>query len=92
MTMLKDLITITEDMTPIVGSPEEQLDELTKRMSAAKRGLGFANQLKNPQQKKMHMRVIMINLNKIRGHLNRVIKAMEEFENAQSDYQTGVGY
>lgn len=92
MTMLKDLITITEDMTPVEGSPEEQLDELTRRMSAARRGLGFANQLKNPQQKKIHMRIIMINLNKIRAHLNRVIRAMEEFENAEADYQVGRGY
>ena len=47
--------------------------ELEKLLDAAKRGLGLANKLKNPAEKKKHLSRILGNLNKIRAALKREI-------------------
>lgn len=93
MTLLKTLYhQINETVEPVDPNLEleEQLDILEQRLSAAKRGLGFANRLKNPAQKKKHMSLVLTNLNKIRGNLSKVIDALghqEDFERVERSYQ-----
>jgi phosphoenolpyruvate carboxylase len=70
---------------------DQQLEVLEQRLAAAKRGLGFANKLKNPIQKKKHMGLVLTNLNKIRGQLGRVMAAIadqeQQFARAEQDYE-----
>lgn len=101
MTLLSDLLDIqlnevVEPVDPTLAL-EEQLEILEQRLGAAKRGLGFANKLKNPAQKKKHMALVFTNLNKIRGSLSKVIEAVGQFDRAershmsQPDDQAGMG-
>ena len=70
---------VTEVVEPLDSSMdlEDQLAELTKRMDAARRGLGLANKLSGRQQTQ-HRRQVMINLNKIRRDLFQVVKELEQ--------------
>lgn len=86
MTLLSELYEAYEPL-PADMDLNMQFAELEKRMSAAKRGLGFANRLKNPIQKKKHMSMVLSNLNKIRGNLNQVIKQLEQFNNAEQNHE-----
>ncbi len=93
MTLLKELFETVEPVDPTIAI-EEQLEILEQRMSAAKRGLGFANKLKNPAQKKKHMALVLTNLNKIRGSLTRVIDQIAQFDRAETSYmqpEDGIG-
>lgn len=93
MTLLTDLVKINEVTEPVDPSLtlEDQLEILEQRIAAAKRGLGFANKLKNPAQKKKHMGLVLTNLNKIRGNLNQVIGLITQFDRTASDYETRFG-
>jgi hypothetical protein len=92
MTLLSELFQINEATQPVdpTLAIEEQLEILESRMAAAKRGLGFANKLKNPAQKKKHMALVLSNLNKIRGNLTRVINQMAQFDNAERDHEASM--
>lgn len=86
MTLLSELLDVqlnevVEPVDPTLAL-EEQLSILEQRLAAAKRGLGFANRLKNPAQKKKHMALVLTNLNKIRGSLTRVIDEVSQFDRA----------
>lgn len=89
MTLLKDMINLVEVTQPV--NPElpleDQLEILEGRLAAAKRGLGFANKLKNPVQKKKHMALVLTNLNKIRASLGKVIEIASQFDRASKDYE-----
>jgi inorganic triphosphatase YgiF len=90
MTLLSELLDIqlnevVEPVDPTLAM-EEQLEILEQRLSAAKRGLGFANKLKNPAQKKKHMALVFTNLNKIRGSLSKVIDQVAQFDRAERGY------
>lgn len=89
MTLLKDILRLVEVTEPVdPGLPlEDQIEILEKRLAAAKRGLGFANKLKNPMQKKKHMALVLTNLNKIRSSLGKVIEYIAQFDRAESDYK-----
>ena len=53
---------------------EEQLEEITKRMNAAYRGMGIVNRMPDSASRTKHRSRIMSNLNIIRGMLSRVLK------------------
>ena len=72
---LNQINEVVEPLDPSMNL-EDQLEELTKRMDAARRGLGLANKLSGKQQTQ-HRRQVMINLNKIRRDLNQVVKELE---------------
>jgi hypothetical protein len=67
------------------GSDEEmltaQIEDLTKKLEAAKRGLQLANQLRGLDKKKHQSRVLG-NLNRIRSRLNAVIRQVEQNSNS----------
>lgn len=92
--ILRELIKLDETVQPLPSDMplEDMIDTLEKRLAAAKRGLGLANRMKNPIQKKKHTGAVLGNLNSIRGQLTRVINQMEEFVKASREYETGVGY
>lgn len=54
------------------------LEEIASMMDGARRGLGIANRLTDPEMKKKHVRAIFINMNKIRAALARILRDMEE--------------
>lgn len=54
------------------------LETVAAMLDAAKRGLGFANQLSDPEQRKKHVRAVFINLNKIRAALSRYLEIDDE--------------
>jgi hypothetical protein len=60
-----------------VDIPENvSLEQIEQMLDAAKRGLGIANKLKKPSEKKKHASAVMSNLNKIRGALQGIINAL----------------
>lgn len=67
--------------------PEQAIEMLEQRLAAAKRGLGFANRMKNPVQQKKHKGAVLKNLNIIRGQLTVLINQMEQFNRAERDYE-----
>lgn len=54
------------------------LEEIASMMDGARRGLGIANRLTDPEMRKKHVRAIFINMNKIRGALARILRSMDE--------------
>lgn len=54
------------------------LDQIALMMDGARRGLGLANKLTDPEMKKKHLRAIFINMNKIRAAIARQLRDMEE--------------
>lgn len=67
--MLNEMAVISTDAT---------IDQVAAMLDAAKRGLGFANKLRNPADKKKHVRAVFINLNKIRAALSRYLGPVED--------------
>lgn len=53
------------------------LDQIAAMMDGARRGLGLANKLTDPEMKKKHLRAIFINMNKIRAAIARHLRSME---------------
>lgn len=90
---IKTLMPVQEAVSPIDPGLdlEDQLAELTKRMDAARRGLGLANKMSGREQKQHRSRV-MGNLNSIRAALTRVMRQIEQFDQAAQKYEAGFGY
>ena len=57
---------------------DADLETVAAMLDAAKRGLGFANKLSDPAQRKKHVRAVFINLNKIRAALSRYLEISDE--------------
>lgn len=75
----ESLLQLNEAVTDLaVTDLPTMYDEAIKRLEAARRGLGLANKLKDPLQKKENARRIMGNMNAIRGQISRLTKATEE--------------
>ena len=91
MTLLSELF---EAITPLPDDLDldTMMVELEKRMSAAKRGMDFAKRLKNPLQKKKHTLRMLNNLRSIQRALNRTVKQLEQFNQAESSYVNAQGY
>jgi len=51
-------------------------DETSSMLAAAKRGLGIANKLKDPEGRKKNRSRIMGTLNKLRAQLGKIAKAV----------------
>lgn len=93
MSLLKDLIQLTEDRTEKVEHLEEKvrplpdhilssslediLAELEKRMAAARRAMGLANKLKDEAEWKKHMSAIRGNMNSIQAAIKHVTKQLD---------------
>lgn len=73
---LTQIVEAVEPLDPDLDL-EQQLEELTKRMDAARRGLGIANKLSG-RQRTIHRSRVMSNLNVIRAALTRVIKQEQQ--------------
>lgn len=78
-----DTITICEDVTinPIndKASAKQLMDlmgDAILRFTAARKGMGIVNKLKNPAERKKHASKVMSNINKLRGLMNRLDKAI----------------
>ena len=59
-----------------VGSSTTYLIKLMDMLDGAKRGIGYANKLKNREEKLWHLHNVFINLNKIRGAIAHVSKML----------------
>lgn len=65
-------------LNEVVEIPSDiELDDAIRMLEAAKRGLGLANRIKNPQERKKHVRAVFVNLNKIRGALAKFLEKVE---------------
>lgn len=51
-----------------------EIDKVQKQLAAAKRGLGLANQLRDPEAKKKHKSSVFTNLNIIGNRLKSLVK------------------
>jgi hypothetical protein len=63
--LLDEAIEIPENIT---------LEEVNKMFDAAKKALGLANKLRDPDEKKKHMSQVMSGLNKIRAAVQKLSK------------------
>lgn len=68
----QELLENIQELEEKVDTSSMNLDQLAKGFDAAKRGLGLANKLKNPADKKKHLSRIMGNMNKLRAALKRM--------------------
>lgn len=50
------------------------LEDIEFRLDAAKRGVGLANKLRNPEEKKAHLSRVFTNLNRLNGALRTAIE------------------
>ena len=57
---------------------DADLETVAAMLDAAKRGLGFANKISDPIQRKRHVRAVFINLNKIRAALAKFLEVDDE--------------
>lgn len=75
MTKLDEIVNLTRFQTddPYIG---DDLLDLIKMLEAAKRGLSAANKLKNPEEKKKHIKNVFTNLNKIRAQLQKTLNKL----------------
>lgn len=74
---------IVRILSEVVEIKDQGIDELTRMLDAARRGLGLANRLTGPSKKK-HMSMVLTNLNKIRAGLHRAIQRMDD---EQAEYE-----
>lgn len=71
---INNICTIDDPLFEMVVIPDDvDYDDLIFMLDAAKRGLGFANKIRDPIQRKRHAKAVLVNLNKIRGALTRLI-------------------
>lgn len=66
---------VTDDLDPDLDTA---MDQLAKRLEAARRGLGLPNKLPPGDSRVLHRRKIMGNLNKIRSLFNFIQKKLED--------------
>ena len=83
--VLKSAESLLEDVSWNEAKPlESQLDQAIARLDAAKRALGIANRLTNPESRAKHRGRIMGMLNALRASLWRLQDAIQgEIEAAQ---------
>lgn len=75
----QELLQLNEGVTDLsVTNLPDMFDEAIKRLAAAKQGLGLANRLKDPNEKKEHASRILGNLNRLRALVDRLAKATAE--------------
>lgn len=79
------VLSVMEDVAiaPIsdTSSYDELIDlmgEAINRFTAARKGIGIANKLKSPEERKKHRSAIMRNMNKLRGLMARIDKKIKE--------------
>ncbi len=75
---------VTDDLDPDLDTA---MDQLAKRLEAARRGLGLTNKLPPGDSRIMHRRKIMGNLNKIRSLFNFIQKKLEDSVGGNDDGQ-----
>lgn len=69
--------TLYRELTEVVEIPQDvSMEELSKRMDACKRALSIATTMQNPEDKKKWVSACFVNLNKVRGALQRMMKTM----------------
>jgi hypothetical protein len=61
---------LSPDQSP--GEINDSIFKLMDMLDGAKRGLGIVNKLKNPEDKRRHLRQVFTNLNKIRAAIVKV--------------------
>lgn len=75
---LEEQIKLVEDVSWDPGKPlDGQLKQAIFQLEAARRALGLANQLSNPESRKKHRSRIMGMLNVLRSSLNRLCTAID---------------
>lgn len=65
---LMEVVEIPEDIT---------IEQLVERLDACKRALSLVHKLKDPADKKKWMSATFVNLNKVRGALQRMLAKMD---------------
>jgi hypothetical protein len=65
------------ELTEVVEIPGDiTMEELVKRLDACKRALSIVSTLPDPADKKKWLSATFVNLNKVRGALQRMMKSM----------------
>ena len=77
MTLLTEIYSMPIESGSDTEMVTAEIEEMTKKLEAAKRGLGLANQLTGDDRKKHQSRVLG-NLNRIRARLSRLIQQLEQ--------------
>jgi hypothetical protein len=72
-------MTLYRQLVEVVELPADiSLDEISKRLDACKRALSIATTMQNPADKKKWVSATFVNLNKVRGAMQRMLKQMED--------------
>lgn len=74
---LTEQLALVEDLSWDAGKPlEDQLGQAISQFDAARRALGIANRLQNPEDRAKHKMRIMAMLNRLRASMNRLTTAI----------------
>lgn len=75
---LLEQLAIVEDFSWDAGKPlDDQLGQAISQFDAARRALGIANRLQNPQDRAKHKQRVMAMLNRLRASMNRLTTAID---------------
>lgn len=75
--MLNEVVELTADL---------QLDDLIKRMDACSRALKLVNTLKDQKDRQKWLKAVFVNLNKIRGAIQKQLTSLEVPQDDRSDF------
>lgn len=71
-------VTLFKQLNEVVEIPADiSMEELVKRLDACKRALSIVAQMKDPADKKKWLSATFVNLNKVRGALQRMLSQMD---------------
>lgn len=68
LTLLNEVVQLPDDIS---------MDELIQRLDACKRALAIVNKMTDPADKKKWMSATFVNLNKVRGALQRMLAKVD---------------
>ncbi len=75
---VEDTTPLYESLMEVVQLPDDlTLEDLVSRMDHCKKALSLCSRLKDPADKKKWLSATMVNMNKVRGALNRMIKKLD---------------
>lgn len=80
---------LNEELTPLMGSIVDMIEEAEFRLAAARKGLGLANRLRTAEERKRNRSRVLANMNRLRVTLARLVKSLENAN--EVDHDEGLG-
>lgn len=81
-----EMAQLERQLNEVVALPDDMsLDDAISRLDACKRALAIVNKMTDPADKKKWMRATFVNLNKVRGAVQRILAKMDAAASVTDD-------